>query len=58
MSFSIQVVLKGAKKKLSDHNISRGRIAMSSQIFIDSDQYVHKLDGKLRPSGHMSRDGK
>lgn len=58
MSISIQVDLKGAKKKLSDHNIRRGHIAMSSQILLDSDLYVPNREGHLRPSGHMSRDGK
>ncbi|BDD37937.1 minor capsid protein [Streptococcus ruminantium] len=58
MSIPIHVDLKDAKAKLSDRNIRRGHIAMSSQILLDSDRYVPNRDGHLRPSGHMSRDGK
>ncbi|HEM3656438.1 TPA: minor capsid protein [Streptococcus suis] len=58
MSISVRVDLKGAKAKLSDRNLRRGRIAMSSQILIDSDRYVPNREGDLRPSGHMSPDGK
>lgn len=58
MSISVRVDLRGAKTKLSDANFRRGHIAMSSQILIDSDQYVPNREGDLRPSGHMSPDGK
>lgn len=57
MAVKITVDLKGATRKLSEQNFTRGRIAMASQMLMDMDRLIPYKDGSLRASGHMASDG-
>lgn len=54
----ITVDLDGARAKLSDDAMNRGRYAMGNQMLADMIQYVPKRDSILRPTGHLTSDNK
>lgn len=55
---NVKVDLRGAQRKLSGQNITRGRVAMANQALMDMDRFVPKRKGDLSASGHVSVSGK
>ena len=53
-----KVDLRGAQRKLSGPNITRGRVAMANQALMDMDPFVPKRDHNLAASGHVTDSGK
>lgn len=49
--------LSGAERKVSDGNISKGKMALANQVLIDSDKYIPFKAGALRASGHPEAGG-
>lgn len=54
---TVHVDLSGATKKVSPASVTRGRIAMASQMMLDMDQYIPMRGGALRASASMSSSG-
>ncbi|RMI79784.1 minor capsid protein [Streptococcus iniae] len=54
---SVHVDLSGATKKVSPASVTRGRIAMASQMMMDMDRYIPMRGGALRASASMSSQG-
>lgn len=54
---TVHVDLSGATKKVSPASVTRGRIAMASQMMLDMDQYIPMRGGPLRASASMSSSG-
>lgn len=57
ISVKVDVDLSGATKKVSPASVTRGRIAMASQMMLDMDQYIPMRGGALRASASMSPSG-
>ncbi|MDG4985505.1 minor capsid protein [Lactococcus lactis] len=53
-----KVDLRGAQRKLSGPNITRGRVAMANRALMDMDPFVPKRDHNLAASGHVTDSGK
>lgn len=53
MSIAIKVDLQKAKQKLSSESMTRGKVAVASQIFLDNEQYIPLRGGELRASGRI-----
>lgn len=57
MSIAIKVDLQKAKQKLSSESMTRGKIAVASQILLDNEQYIPLRGGDLRASGRIVGQG-
>lgn len=55
---NVKVDLRGAQRKLSGQNITRGRVVMANQALMDMDGFVPQLSGDLRASGHVADQGR
>lgn len=54
---NVKVDLRGAQKKLSSQNLTRGKVAMANQALMDMDRFVPKRDENLAASGHVVDSG-
>lgn len=54
---NVKVDLRGAQKKLSSQNLTRGKVAMANQALMDMDRYVPLETNALRASGHVTDGG-
>ena len=53
----VTIDLKGAKTKLSDKNMDRGRYALANQALADMNQFVPKRENNLRQATSIDVDG-
>lgn len=54
---TVNVDLKGIEKKVSAQAFARGQLALASQMKMDMERFVPKLDGHLRASATFDKDG-
>ncbi|WP_313430012.1 minor capsid protein [Siminovitchia terrae] len=54
---NVNVNLKGARQKLSQNNIKRGRYAFANQAMADMNQFVPMKEGILRLTATIDIDG-
>lgn len=57
ISVKVDVDLSGATKKVSPASVTRGRVAMASQMMMDMDRYIPMRGGALRASGSIGGAG-
>jgi hypothetical protein len=54
---NVKVDLRGAQKKLSAQNLTRGKVAMANQVLMHMEAFVPKRDHNLAASGHVTDSG-
>lgn len=54
---TVNIDLKGVEKKVSPQAFARGQLALASQMKDDMERFVPKLDGHLRASAFLEKDG-
>lgn len=53
----VEIKLTGAKRKLSEGNVKRGRFALANQALADMNQFVPKRENNLRQATSVDVDG-
>ena len=53
----VAVNLSGAKKKLTQASVRRGRISAAEQMLADMNQFVPMDENNLRQTGHTNKSG-
>jgi len=53
----VTINLSGARNKLSQSNVNRGRYALANQSLADMNQFVPMDENILRMTGHVNNDG-
>ncbi|HEM5257229.1 TPA: minor capsid protein [Streptococcus suis] len=54
---SVKVDLKGIEKKVSSAALAKGKLAIASQMKMDSTPFIPRKSGELRGSAQISKDG-
>ncbi|HFI0237778.1 TPA: minor capsid protein [Streptococcus suis] len=53
-AIDVSIDLDGIEKKFSPQSLQKGKVAMMSQMMMDTTQYIPMKSGDLRASGHIS----